>query len=154
MWFAIITFIIVIIIWFLHDRQKMIRKLKEEGGVRNKYEILIKSMLAEHPYSKIFNQNTSFLDLGVSSFGITKLYRLLMTFSTITITYNIKSEIVGNHSLSWEFRKDDDQEFMYHVIAQDIVKYYENNADKIEKNIIEKTLKYINKEIDECQSNK
>jgi len=144
---AIIIFIVVIIGWFLIDRNRMIVKLKNEGGIRSKYRELIDLMLAGHPNNKIFREDSTSLDLGVSSFGTSTTFTLLMAFKTITISYHVRSEIFGNHSLKWDFGANDNQEFMFRYISKDIEKYFENNISKIE----DSQMKYIKKMNDKLE---
>lgn len=122
-WFAITSFIIATLGLFLLNKYRLERRIKLEGGMSKKYETLIKILMDPFPRSQIFKETSSYISFGASSFGTVTLFDIVLTFKTITVTYNVQSMIFGNYKLRWDFSVNEDQEFMAYKINKDIGTY-------------------------------
>lgn len=126
MWTLIIIVIVLIVIKFIYDKNKQSVQIGRQGGMANKYKILVGHLMGGHSNTKIFQETSDSLSLGVSSAGGTTIFRLLQTFGKVTITWEMNSPLFGKHKLEWNFPEFMDQDEMFDRIGNDMAKYQEN----------------------------
>ena len=120
MWIVIVIIVVVIIGKFLLDSSKQAEHVRQEGGMMNKYSILVEQLL-NHPNARIYQQTNTFISIGISSPAGSTVYYLQQTFGNITIQMKIKNNpIVGNINMEWTFPEHMDQERMIAKIEEDI----------------------------------
>jgi len=125
MWIIIIAVLIFVIFKFLYDRNKQASKITKEGGMKNKYRELIEFLMRDSR-TKIFQETSDSITLGISSLGGTTLFILIQTFGHVTVQWKVDNPLLGKHKLEWRFDEYDDQEIMTEKIANDIQKYQDN----------------------------
>lgn len=129
MWITITLVIVFIIGKFLFDKNKQASKITMEGGMRNKYHDLIGFLKAGDSRTKIFQETSDSITLGLSNTGGTTLFILTQTFGYVTVQWKIDNPIVGKHKMEWDFPEYSDQKKMTERIANDLEKYQKNLMD-------------------------
>ena len=74
MWTYIIIIIGLIIIKFLYDTAKQSSKVKSEGGIRKKYNVLIEHFLSGLEGCRILQESNTFVSVGVSGPAGSQIY--------------------------------------------------------------------------------
>jgi hypothetical protein len=145
MWIGIVLFIIVFIIGkFFYERHKQATKIALEGGMRSKYRHLIELLLSGDSMSKIYQETSDSITLGVSKMGGTTLFVLTQTFGNVTVQWKVDSPIFGKHKMEWNFPEYADQEKMVERIINDSGKFQENLLNAITKGKSEADYSEIN----------
>lgn len=126
MWTFIIIVIVLIVGKFLYDRNQQSVQIGRQGGMSNKYRTLIAHLMGGHSNTKIFQETSDSLSLGVSNAGGSTIFRLLQTFGKVTVSWEMSSPLFGKHKLEWSFPEFMDQNEMFERIGNDMVKYQEN----------------------------
>lgn len=121
--------VVAVIIKFLYDRNQQSVQIGRQGGMSVKYRTIIDFILNGHQNSKIFQETSDSITLGVSNVGGTTIFMLLQTFGKITIKWEVNSPLYGKHKLDWEFPEFMDQEKMLERIANDLEKYQRNAVE-------------------------
>lgn len=123
MWVIIIViaFVIYILFKFNTDRNDQSSQILEQGGMRNKYSILVQCLCADR--GQVVSERASSLTLGASSYGGSVYFVLTQTFGNLTIVWKTQSPLAGFHTLEWEFSESMDQMKMYERINTDIKDY-------------------------------
>jgi hypothetical protein len=127
MWIFIGIIIAFVLIKFLFDSSKQASHVKKQGGMRNKYKVLVDKILAADPQVRIFEERSSFLSLGISNMAGSTVYELYQTYGNLSVKWKVKNSMVGNHSYEWDFNEFTDQKKIYEKIESDLYKY-QNNA--------------------------
>jgi len=125
-WIIIIAIMVFILIMFINDTSQQSSKIKKEGGMRNKYRELISYIMSQDSRSRIFQETSNSITLGLSNIGGTTLYILTQTFGKLTVQWKVDSPVFGKHSLEWDFPEYGDQEKMMYKIMDDLGKYQGN----------------------------
>ena len=126
MWFVIIAIIILGLSKFFWDKHRLEASIRKRGGMRAIYSEIIKLLMEQHPKSKIFNESSSYICLGVAEQFATTIFELVATFGSVTIVYKAKSKIFGEHRLEWTFNDGDDPEYIFYKMSTDIKSYIGN----------------------------
>ena len=126
MWTIIIVIVIFIIGLFLYDTSKQSTQIKREGGMSIKYRELIKYIMSGDSRSRIMQETSNSLTLGVSNAGGTTLYILTQTYGKLTVQWKVDSPAFGRHYKEWDFQEYEDQERMMARIMNDLEKYQRN----------------------------
>ncbi|MFW6046615.1 MAG: hypothetical protein ACOCP4_02350 [Candidatus Woesearchaeota archaeon] len=127
MWIVIILIIVAFIIGkFLYDRNQQAAKITMEGGMRNKYRYLIEFFMSGDSRTKIYQETSDSITMGISNMGGTTLFILTQTFGKVTVQWKVDSPVFGKHKMEWEFPEYGDQEKMAERIANDTGKYQQN----------------------------
>lgn len=117
----IITLVVLILIKFIYDSAKQSGKIKSEGGIRNKYSILINHLLEGHPDCRIYQETNTFVSVGVSSAAGSTMYYIFPSYGNVTIRMEIKNNpLLGNVNKEWKFPENMNQEDMMFKISSDI----------------------------------
>jgi len=114
---------ICIIIKFLYDKNQQSIQIGKQGGMSKKYKTLHDYIINSHQNSKIFQETSDSITLGVSSSGGTTTFRLLQNFGKLSVRWEMNSPFFGKHNLDWEFPEFLDQEKMLGRIKNDLEKY-------------------------------
>lgn len=116
----------MIIIKFLYDRYQQSVQIGRQGGMSIKYRTLINFILNEQKNTKIYQETSDSITLGVSSAGGTTVFSLLQTFGKLSISWEMTSPLFGKHKLDWKFPEFMNQEKMFEQIANDLDNYQSN----------------------------
>lgn len=127
MWILIILLILIgiVIIKFLLDRNTQSSKIAMEGGMKIKYREVIQILMRD-PRTKIFNESSDSITLGLSNMGGTTLFILTQTFGNLTVQWKVDSPVFGKHKMEWDFPENSDQKNMAETIENDLGKYQRN----------------------------
>lgn len=126
MGFFIITVILVVIGAFFLDWSKQRTKVSKQGGMILKYKTLVELLLSMRLMKLISHDNDAIV-FGYSGPGTYQKLIILQTFSTITITFEYRDDIIKK-KLEWKFPENDDQEVMADKIGDDITLIFEKAA--------------------------
>jgi len=127
MWYAIVSFIVIVLGWFFYDRNRMEKSLTKQGGMSVIFEQLISLIMEGEPNCRIIKEQRSSVYLSASTGASMMLIEILMTFKKVTITYRTDSIAFGKHKLRWEFKANEDQEFIFYKMNSDIGTYLKND---------------------------
>lgn len=111
---------------FFYDKNEQSVKVAKEGGMMNKYDLLIATLLGGHQNTKVYKLTGDSVELGVVSYGGSTMYFITQTFGKVTVQWKIDSPIYGQHKLEWDFPEYLDQEKMLARITNDVGKYQSN----------------------------
>lgn len=121
MWRIIIILLAFIVIRFIYDTVKQSAKIKNEGGVRNKYAILINHFLSGHKQSQIFQDDNTLVSVGVMGIAGSQIYFISPAYGNVSIRMEIKNNpLFGNTKMEWLFPENMDQSLMIEKIDHDI----------------------------------
>ena len=120
MWVILLSIVAFIAIRFFMSVGEQKQELRQVGGVRQKYSMIVDQCLGGHRDSQIFHEVPDRVVVGVSNFGGSTLFTLTATFQTLTVQYEVKNDLMGNHKLEWEFDKNMNQELMLERMNRDI----------------------------------
>ena len=121
MWGFIITIVILSFIKFAYDTAKQSSKIRSEGGVREKYAVLVDYFLYSHERCRIFQNTNTMVSVGVSGPGGSQIYYIYPSYGNVSIRMEIKNNpILGNMKMEWDFPDSMDQEIMIEKINTDI----------------------------------
>lgn len=121
--------ILGVIIKFLYDKNQQSIQIGKQGGMLKKYKILNDYIINSHPSSKIFQETSDSITIGVSISGGTTTFRLLQSFGKLSVRWEMNSPFFGKHKLDWDFPEFQDQEKMLLRITNDLEKYQKNVID-------------------------
>lgn len=130
MWWIIGGIVLFIVIKFIHANNKQANAVAKQGGMRNKYRILVDYFVASHERSHIIREGGTSITVGCSSAGGSTCFDIVQTFGTVTITWRSTSIVMGNHKLEWQFDEFLDQEKMIEKINHDVDMYVTNVIQK------------------------
>lgn len=126
MWTFIALVIVAIFAKFLYDKNKQSVQIGRQGGMSNKYKTIVAHLMGGHSNSKIFQETSDSLTLGVSSAGGTTVFRLIQTFGKVAVIWELNSPLFGKHKLEWEFPEFMDQDKMFERINDELGQYQTN----------------------------
>lgn len=127
MWIALIIIVIgYVISKFALANNKQASKVTMEGGMRNKYRDLIEYLMSGDSRSRIFNESSTSITVGLANMGGTTLFILTQTFGNVTVQWKIDSPVFGKHKMEWDFPEYADQVKMVERITNDLGKYQQN----------------------------
>jgi len=125
----IIIIIILIAFKFLMDRDSQKDYIIKQGGMKNKYQLLIDKIIQSAPDLGIIEETNHDITLaseknyaGQTTFTLTQAFRKLI----VEWRVSTNSETIGNHKLKWEFDEFKDQDEIFKKINDDIGKYSKN----------------------------
>lgn len=127
MWFIVVLLVLVFIIGkFIYDKNQQASKIAREGGMRNKYQVLIKHLISGDSRSKVYQETSESITVGLSNVGGATLFILTQTFSKLTVQWKVNSPVFGKHKMEWDFPEYADQDQIFNKILNDIEKYQQN----------------------------
>lgn len=124
MWIIIVILVIIIfiIIRFMLVREDQSSQIIKQGGMKNKYREIINALMAD-PRTKIFNESSDSITLGLSNMGGTTIFTLIQTFGSLTVQWKVDSPVFGKHKMDWSFPENQDQRTMVEKIESDLLNY-------------------------------
>lgn len=132
MWIVIILLIVALIIGkFFYDRNQQAAKIAKEGGMRRKYRILIEHLMSGDSRSRIFQETSDTITVGLSNMGGSTLFVLTQTFGKLTVQWKVDSPMFGKHKMEWDFPEYGDQDQMLERILNDTGKYQQNMMNNL-----------------------
>lgn len=126
MWTIVIIVIVFVIGKFFYDKNQKDIKVKKEGGMENKYKILVNHIKSGDSRTRIYQITGDCISLGISNIGGTTIYNLVQGFGKLIVEWKMESPIFGKHRLEWTFHEFDDQNKMMERIANDLSIYQAN----------------------------
>jgi len=126
MWLLIILIAFALVVPFFFDLRKQKKQIKREGGMTNKYRVLVHGLLNGDPDTKIHEVKDDHITLGLITQSGSTTFFILQSFGKVTIQWRLKNLIYGNHELQWIFHEFDDQNRMLARIENDLVIYQDN----------------------------
>lgn len=127
MWFIVILLVFVFTIGkFIYDKNQQASKIAREGGMTSKYQVLIKHLMSGDSRSKVYQETSESITVGLSNVGGTTLFILTQTFSKLTVQWKVNSPVFGKHKMEWDFPEYADQDQIFNKILNDIEKYQQN----------------------------
>ncbi|HNW96808.1 MAG TPA: hypothetical protein PKK00_00190 [Bacteroidales bacterium] len=127
MWILIIILIVVFIIGkFFYDKNKQASKITMEGGMRHKYRELIELLMSGDSRTKIYQETSDSITLGISNIGGKTFFTLTQTFGNITIQWKVDSPVFGKHKMEWTFHEYENPIKIAEIISNDSGKYQNN----------------------------
>ena len=139
MWFLKLIGIIVafIIVKFVIDLIKQSKEMKNQGGVRTKYAKIVDYVLSSHPDSKIFQQDSTLVVVGVTGIAGSQIFYIQKTFDVVNIQMKVKNNpLCGNVEIEWKFPENMDQGQMISKIELDVkLKLIQSISDFVEPDV-------------------
>lgn len=125
MWKFIIIIGIIIVLKFIYDTSNQSQKIKEEGGIKKKYSILVNHFLSGDERCQVFQDTNTMVSVGVTGPAGSQIYYIFPSFGKVSIRMEIKNNpLWGNIKMGWEFPESMDQELMIKRINLDIEKRF------------------------------
>lgn len=132
MWTFIIIIAAIILIAFIFDTNKQSSEISRQGGIRNKYSVLIDTLLHAHDHSRIFQENNTFVAVGVMNSVSLQIYYIYPSYGYVSIRMELKNNpLFGNMKMEWKFPENMNQ--------TDMIK-------KMEGDFEDKVLNFINQQ--------
>lgn len=136
--------VFVIVAKFLIDRNNQKNYIIKQGGMKNKYQLLIDKILKSAPELEIIEETNHDITLGTikkyfaeqTTFTLTQAFRRLIVEWKV---YASSESSYGNHDLKWEFDEFKNQEDIFNKINNDIRKYSINIIDTVKNTKKDKT---------------
>lgn len=131
MWWKIILAVVVWILFsFIRDLNKQKNNIKQQGGMKLKYRVLIDNILSKSPQNMEVKETSDSILIGASSAMGSVLFMIVQTFSVVTVQYKSKNPMIGNVKLEWEFNPNMDQNLMFEKIDSDLKEHYMKTISK------------------------
>lgn len=125
-----LTFISVVAVFlvvkFIYDKSQQSIEIGKQGGMTNKYKVLISHLLGGHPNARIIRQTGDSIIVGSVSTGGQTVFDMVQTFGSLTVEWRMESPLFGKHKLKWTFPEYGDQDKMMERINNDLEKYQRN----------------------------
>jgi hypothetical protein len=122
MWFSIFAVAGFILFSFLKGVRNIKKEVSQAGGMRVKYAILIKLLLEGDSRTKIYNETSTSIILGLVVMGGYSRFEIQQAFGVIVVKWISESNIFGVFKLEWKLDENMYQEKMYEIICNDIAK--------------------------------
>ena len=122
MWFSIFAVAGFILFSFLKGVRNIKKEVSQAGGMRVKYAILIKLLLEGDSRSKIYNETSTSIILGLVVMGGYSRFEIQQAFGVIVVKWISESNIFGVFKLEWKLDENMYQEKMFEIICNDIAK--------------------------------
>lgn len=127
---TILIFILVIvgftIFSFIKDSIAETDKIVKEGGIYNKYKILIDNFIDPESGMKVIQKNNKYMCVGMNNNAGSVVFHFQHTFNKINITFGMKNVFIGDHKLEWDFPETMPQIDMIRHIENRTRQYMEN----------------------------
>lgn len=127
---TILIFILVIvgftIFSFIKDSIAETDKIVKEGGIYNKYKILIDNFIDPESGMKVIQKNNKYMCVGMNNNAESVVFHFQHTFNKINITFEMKNVFIGDHKLEWDFPETMPQIDMIRHIENRTRQYMEN----------------------------
>jgi hypothetical protein len=129
-WFILIALVIFFVYLFLSDREKMLKKIDENAGMRGKYSYLLSHLMVSSD-SRISSLSRQNIVINTIDGYFHNTYSILETTSILIIKWNSQSP-VGRFSKEWKFPINLSQHEMFNKMNQDIDSIIANQSNNDE----------------------
>ncbi|EKF56865.1 hypothetical protein I215_01585 [Galbibacter marinus] len=119
----VITVLAIIAFLFFKDKGEENKRIAKQGGVKQKYGILINYILSSHPQMEVQKLNTDSITMAVIEPGVRTEFSIRHGFESVSVFWRHYSAGFGNHRLNWTFPEFQSQEEMINEIEGDIAAY-------------------------------
>lgn len=120
---AILLIVGYFVIAFFLDKKEEVSRVKDQGGIRTKYSLIIKYFIGVNNKSKIIKETSTSITVMTETDNIIQLYTLAHGFSDFTVFWEFRSSIFGTHNLHWSFPENTDQSKAILQINEEIESY-------------------------------
>ena len=128
----VIILVIVMIIKFSKSSVEETNKVVKDGGMRNKYKILIDNFIDPESGMEIIDETSKYVCVGMVNTSGSIVFHFQHTFDQINVTFEMKNIIIGNHKLEWSFPETMNQHEMIDRIETRTRQYMDNINSKFE----------------------
>ncbi len=132
MWIFIALVVIVILFNFNKALNKDFKEVRNEGGMENKYFILVKNLTQDG--LSITNRTNNSITISGKDRVLYLEFHIIKSFNDLHITWTMKNITIGTHTLNWKFNANDDQQYMIDIIDKGL----KNFGDKMENSLGDK----------------
>lgn len=143
-WVVIIIIICFILFKFFTAREKMMKGVDQQGGMEEKYSILLSHLIADQE-SKLSKLTRDNIQLVVKTKYFTNNFSIIQSFTDIIIIWHANSPL-GEFKEKWQFPQHFDQHQMAKKIGQDMEFKINNFGD------YDELARRINKASDEFEN--
>lgn len=131
---TIVIFILIIggfmIFSFAKDSMSETDKIVKEGGIYNKYKVLIDNFIDPESGMQVIKKTNKYMCVGMSNSSGSLVFHFQHTFGQITVTFEMKNIFLGNHKLDWDFPETMPQTDMIKHIETRTRQYMDNVTSK------------------------
>lgn len=112
-----------ILVRFIIDLIIQSKKMKAQGGARQKYSKIVDYILSSHNDSKIFHQDNTSVVVGVQGIAGSQVFYITKTFDVVNIQMKVKNNpLCGNIEREWKFPENMNQEKIIEQMKRDMSK--------------------------------
>jgi|SRR5690554_2178 len=111
------------VITFLLDKKEEVSKVKNQGGVRIKYSLMIRYFIGLNNKAKVTKESPTSITIMTKTDNIVQFYTIAHGFSDFTVFWEMQNPAVGTHNLHWKFPEDADQALAVLKINDEIESY-------------------------------
>ena len=122
MWFSILALAGFLLFYFLKGVKKIKKEVSQAGGMRVKYAILITLLLEGDSRTKIYNETSTSIILGLVVIGGYSRFEIQQAFGVTVVKWISESNVFGVSKLEWKLDENMYQEKMFEIICDDIAK--------------------------------
>lgn len=121
-----------LLVRFIIDMIIQSRKMKAQGGARQKYSKIVDYILSSHPDSKIFHEDNTSVVVGVHGIAGSQVFYITKSFEVVIIQMKVKNNpLCGNIEREWKFPENMDQDKIIEQIHSDMKKDIERKMNNI-----------------------
>lgn len=121
MW-VIILVVVIFIIWkLIASASQDAEAIKREGGMRNKFSVLIDYFMSGSDRCRIISEKGFFISLGVVGPVSSQIYYITASSDVVVVRMEMSNNpLFGNKTIKWTFPVDGDQSKMISKIESDL----------------------------------
>lgn len=128
---GVLIFILIIvgfvIFSFAKDSMSETDKIVKEGGIYNKYKILIDNFIDPESGMEVVEKTNKYMCVGMKNTSGSIAFHFQHTFNSINVTFEMKNIFIGDHKLDWDFPETMPQtEMIKHI--ENRTRQYMNNV--------------------------
>lgn len=145
-WLAIVVCALGVILYtFYSDTKKVHQKVRLQGGMQQKYSILVNGLLSE-PNSRLLKLTNDTIVIQVNNKYAIVSFTIFQSFEKVVITWQQKSNLISDMTQKWEFADSINQLAIIEKIAADIKFRIDNEVDwsSVNEKIDKATLDALN----------
>lgn len=126
--FLIFILIIIgfVIFSFAKDSIAETDKIVKEGGIYNKYKVLIDNFIGPNSGMKVIQKTNKYMCVGMKNNSGSIVFHFQHTFNKINVIFEMKNVFIGDHKLDWDFPETMPQTDMIKHIENRIRQYMDN----------------------------
>lgn len=102
-------------------------KIVKEGGIYNKYKVLIDNFIDPDSGMKVIQKTNKYMCVGMKNNSGSIVFHFQHTFNKINVTFEMKNVFIGDHKLDWDFPETMPQ--------TDMIKHIENRTRQYMDNV-------------------